>query len=705
MAGHLRGHDHAAHGAVHRAVRDEHRRPEEVQRAQVRARRRLRPVDLGPRRLELDPRRARHVRRRADQPHAGRGHPGDRRAQGAARSPTAHAGSRTSSSTTRPRPRPTGSRRSRRGSSRALRAARPRRTTSADSIDGRGLTVSLVSRHVVFQANLATLTPRGRLHRRHDRAGAARASTDEPARSRATPTRRPARRSTSPATGTSRRPARSRCCATSTSSAASPPSGCPRSASATSSPLVDPGKPGSQELNKRVDIVVLSGARRGEPRAARPGGRRDRAPAAPATGDTTTQTDDRAAHDADTDDSPEEEPHDDHDDARHRKRQAAARGDREEGRRQKKLLIILLVVLARRSAARRTGSCSSRPSPKAAPKPGEVVTPRADPGEPGGRPLPQDRHRAAAHRRGARRSTAARRSTRRSSSSAAARWTQLTRPDDRAKLKNELEKELEQRLRRGGHGCVLHRLRHPVTAPVRVRRPGRWEAPRPSTVPACLGAKVKVSPQECPVTADTRLVTDLLRAPVAGRPRRVVRAPWSRSPTTSGGRSSCRASTRGRCRSVSTASPARPRPCFTSSLRTVCSVTLVSIEQRSYAEYVDVARRLDVHDAVLRRPDARRRDPRDARAGHDGLHRPHARRPGQRDPAEPAADRDRGHGRPRVRRAAARRAALLPRGHRRARAGHHRRRVQPPVRPGRRRRRRHGHRDLRPQARPRPTTG
>ena len=47
LAGDVRRHGDAADGAVHRDVRDEPGRPEEVQRAQGRPRRRLRPVHLG----------------------------------------------------------------------------------------------------------------------------------------------------------------------------------------------------------------------------------------------------------------------------------------------------------------------------------------------------------------------------------------------------------------------------------------------------------------------------------------------------------------------------------------------------------------------------------------------------------------------------------------------------------------------------------
>jgi chemotaxis protein MotB len=124
-------------------------------------------------------------------------------------------------------------------------------------IDGRGLTVSLVSRHVVFQANMATLTPRGMLiidtvapvlraidddlaieGHTNQAPGAPKyyASDWDLSAARAVAVLRhlneqlgiPAKRLSAVGFGKIR-------------------------------PLVDPSKPGSQELNKRVDIVVQSG--------------------------------------------------------------------------------------------------------------------------------------------------------------------------------------------------------------------------------------------------------------------------------------------------------------------------------------------------------------------------------------------------------------------------------------------------------------
>jgi chemotaxis protein MotB len=124
-------------------------------------------------------------------------------------------------------------------------------------IDGRGLTISLVSRHVVFEANLATLSPRGRLivdtiapvllaidddlaieGHTNQAPGAPKyfASDWDLSAARAVTVLRhlnegrglPATRLSAVGFGKIR-------------------------------PLVDPSEPGSQQLNKRVDIVVKSG--------------------------------------------------------------------------------------------------------------------------------------------------------------------------------------------------------------------------------------------------------------------------------------------------------------------------------------------------------------------------------------------------------------------------------------------------------------
>jgi chemotaxis protein MotB len=124
------------------------------------------------------------------------------------------------------------------------------------SIDSRGLVVSLVSRHVVFEPNLASLTPRGRLvidtlspvlrdipdplqidgHTNQVKVKPKFYPTDwELSAARAVTVLRhlteadhvPASRLTASAFGHEK-------------------------------PLIDPAKPGSQRLNKRVDIVILS---------------------------------------------------------------------------------------------------------------------------------------------------------------------------------------------------------------------------------------------------------------------------------------------------------------------------------------------------------------------------------------------------------------------------------------------------------------
>jgi chemotaxis protein MotB len=124
-------------------------------------------------------------------------------------------------------------------------------------IDGRGLTISLVSRHVVFQANLATLSPRGQLiidtiapvlkdipddlaieGHTNQAPGKPKyyASDWDLSAARAVTVLRhlnedhgiPAKRLSAVGFGKVR-------------------------------PLVDPSEPGSQELNKRVDVVVQSG--------------------------------------------------------------------------------------------------------------------------------------------------------------------------------------------------------------------------------------------------------------------------------------------------------------------------------------------------------------------------------------------------------------------------------------------------------------
>ena len=135
---------------------------------------------------------------------------------------------------------------------------------------------------------------------------------------------------------------------------------------------------------------------------------------------------------------------------------------------------------------------------------------------------------------------------------------------------------------------------------------------------------------------------------------------------------------------------------FTSSLRTVCTLSLLSVEQQNYGEYVEGAARADVHDHLHRRAPRRARRARDARQGRDDLHRPHPRRSRLGPAAAAQPQRDREHRDDAAHRAPARRDALLARQRPRLPAAHRRRRVQPPVRPARRRLRRDGGRDLRP---------
>jgi chemotaxis protein MotB len=132
------------------------------------------------------------------------------------------------------------------------------------AIDGRGLTVSLVSRHIVFAPNLADLTPRGKqvldvlapvLRDLPDSLQIDGHTNQVPVKPKFYPTdwelsaaraitvlrhlnesgKVPAARMSAAAFGHER-------------------------------PLIDPERKGSQQLNKRVDIVVLSGAA-GETRA------------------------------------------------------------------------------------------------------------------------------------------------------------------------------------------------------------------------------------------------------------------------------------------------------------------------------------------------------------------------------------------------------------------------------------------------------
>lgn len=124
------------------------------------------------------------------------------------------------------------------------------------AIDGRGLVVSLVSRHVVFRANLATLSPRGArivdaiapvLRRIDDKLQIEGHTNQAPGRPKyyASDWDLSAARAVTVLRHLNER------------------RGVPSARLAAVGfghikPLVDPSEPGSQELNKRVDIVVMS---------------------------------------------------------------------------------------------------------------------------------------------------------------------------------------------------------------------------------------------------------------------------------------------------------------------------------------------------------------------------------------------------------------------------------------------------------------
>ena len=179
----------------------------QVQRAQGGPRRRLRPVHLDAGRLLLDPRAARHVGRRADQPEPGRRRrPRDRRAQGAGGLRGA-SGPPTSGRTPTPPRRPTGCSPIEAEIIKALKAQGPRgRRRHRHRRPRPGCQPGLATRRVPGQPR-RRCPDAGPAHRRHHRAGAAQ-DQRQARRSRATPTRRRAGRSTTPATGTSPRLAR-----------------------------------------------------------------------------------------------------------------------------------------------------------------------------------------------------------------------------------------------------------------------------------------------------------------------------------------------------------------------------------------------------------------------------------------------------------------------------------------------------------------
>jgi len=123
-------------------------------------------------------------------------------------------------------------------------------------LDGRGLTVSLVSRHIVFEANLADLTPRGR--RVVDVLAPVLGSIDDKLQIEGHTNQAPGKPkyyasdwdlAAARAVTVLRYLDEQRGLATDRLAAVG---------FGHVKPLVDPSEPGSQELNKRVDIVVMS---------------------------------------------------------------------------------------------------------------------------------------------------------------------------------------------------------------------------------------------------------------------------------------------------------------------------------------------------------------------------------------------------------------------------------------------------------------
>jgi chemotaxis protein MotB len=126
------------------------------------------------------------------------------------------------------------------------------------AIDGRGLTVSLVSRHIVFAPNLATLTPRG--ERVLDVLAPALRDLPDPLQIDGHTNQVPVKPKFYP-TDWELSSARAITVLRHLNEAGAVPT---RRLSAAAygheRPLIDPSRPHSQRLNKRVDIVVLSGA-------------------------------------------------------------------------------------------------------------------------------------------------------------------------------------------------------------------------------------------------------------------------------------------------------------------------------------------------------------------------------------------------------------------------------------------------------------
>ena len=126
------------------------------------------------------------------------------------------------------------------------------------SIDDRGLRISLVSRHIVFRANLADLSPRGRkvldvlapvLRELPNQIEIAGHTNQVPVKPKYYPT--DWELSAARAVNVLRYLHEQRGLGVHNMSA---------TAYGHEQPLVDPAKEGSQAMNKRVDVVVLSGA-------------------------------------------------------------------------------------------------------------------------------------------------------------------------------------------------------------------------------------------------------------------------------------------------------------------------------------------------------------------------------------------------------------------------------------------------------------
>ena len=140
----------------------------------------------------------------------------------------------------------------------AALARRGYRGDVAMAIDHRGLRVSLVSRHIVFRANLADLSPRGRkvldvlapvLRALPNQIEIAGHTNQVPVKPKYYPT--DWELSAARAVNVLRYLHEERGLGVQNMSA---------TAYGNEQPLVDPSRPGSQAMNKRVDVVVLSGA-------------------------------------------------------------------------------------------------------------------------------------------------------------------------------------------------------------------------------------------------------------------------------------------------------------------------------------------------------------------------------------------------------------------------------------------------------------